>query len=69
MSFQAYLDTTSACASVTQTKRIDDERYAIRFVPRRPGSHWSPKNRLLARRLLEEGRIAPAGLATLPSDL
>ena len=29
----------------TQTRRIDDDRYAIRFVPRRPGSNWSPKNR------------------------
>ena len=53
----------------TQTQRIDDERYAIRFVPRRPGSTWSPTNRELARRLLREGRIQPAGLATLPDDL
>ncbi|HEV2005122.1 MAG TPA: hypothetical protein VGQ85_00785 [Candidatus Limnocylindrales bacterium] len=53
----------------TQTQRIDDDRYAIRFVPRRPGSNWSPTNRELARRLLREGRIQPAGLATLPQDL
>lgn len=53
----------------TQTKRIDDERYAIRFVPRRPGSNWSPRNREIARRLRDEGRITPAGLATLPPDL
>jgi uncharacterized protein YdeI (YjbR/CyaY-like superfamily) len=53
----------------TQTKGIDDERYAIRFVPRRPGSNWSNTNRQMARRLLDEGRVTPAGLATLPSDL
>jgi uncharacterized protein YdeI (YjbR/CyaY-like superfamily) len=53
----------------TQTKGIDDERYAIRFVPRRPGSNWSETNRQLARRLLEEGRLTAAGLATLPGDL
>lgn len=53
----------------TQTKRIDDERYAIRFVPRRPGSSWSATNRRLARRLLAEGRMTAAGLATLPDDL
>jgi uncharacterized protein YdeI (YjbR/CyaY-like superfamily) len=53
----------------TQIQRIDDERYAIRFVPRRPGSNWSSTNRDLARRLLGEGRIQPAGLATLPDDL
>ena len=53
----------------TQIQRIDDERYAIRFVPRRPGSNWSATNRTLARRLLAEGRIQPAGLTTLPGDL
>ena len=53
----------------TQTRRIDHERYAIRFVRRRPTSSWSPKNREMARRLLLAGRIAPAGLATLPADL
>jgi uncharacterized protein YdeI (YjbR/CyaY-like superfamily) len=53
----------------TQIQRIDDERYAIRFVPRRPGSNWSPTNREVARRLLPQGRIQPAGLATLPDDL
>jgi uncharacterized protein YdeI (YjbR/CyaY-like superfamily) len=53
----------------TQTKSIDDERYAIRFVPRRPGSNWSPTNREIARRLLREERMAPAGVAALPADL
>jgi uncharacterized protein YdeI (YjbR/CyaY-like superfamily) len=53
----------------TQTQRIDESRYAIRFVPRRPRSNWSPKNRAMARRLLDAGRITPAGLATLPPDL
>ena len=53
----------------TQTKGIDDERYAIRFVPRRPGSNWSETNREMARRLLQEGRVTAAGLATLPDDL
>ena len=53
----------------TQTKSIDDERYAIRFVPRRPGSNWSPTNREIARRLLREKRMTPAGIAALPADL
>ena len=53
----------------TQTRRIDDDRYAIRFVPRRPRSNWSEKNREMARRLLAGGRIRPAGRATLPPDL
>ena len=53
----------------THTRRIDTERYAIRFVPRRPGSHWSPKNRAMARRLLDAARITSAGHASLPTDL
>jgi len=53
----------------TQTKRIDPERYAIRFVPRRPRSRWSEKNRAMARRLAAEGRMTDAGTATLPADL
>ena len=53
----------------TQTKRIDDERYAIRFVPRRQRSTWGAKNRAMARRLLEEGRVRASGKATLPPDL
>jgi uncharacterized protein YdeI (YjbR/CyaY-like superfamily) len=53
----------------TQTKRIDDERYAIRFVPRRPGSTWGAKNRAMARRLLDQGRVRPSGMATLPPNL
>ncbi len=53
----------------TQTKGIDDERYAIRFVPRRPGSNWSATNRERVRRLQSEGRMTPAGKATLPADL
>ena len=53
----------------TQTKRIDDERYAIRFVPRRRGSNWGPKNRAMAKRLLDQGRVTASGKATLPPDL
>ena len=53
----------------TQTKGIDDLRYAIRFVPRRPGSNWSATNREKVRRLLAEGRMTPAGRAALPDDL
>jgi uncharacterized protein YdeI (YjbR/CyaY-like superfamily) len=53
----------------TQNKRIDEERYAIRFVPRRAGSSWGSKNRRLARRMLEQRRMKPSGLAALPDDL
>ena len=50
-------------------QRIDEERWAIRFAPRRPGSNWSALNRKRVRRLLEEGRMTDAGVAVLPRDL
>jgi uncharacterized protein YdeI (YjbR/CyaY-like superfamily) len=53
----------------TQTKGIDQQRYAIRFVPRRPGSNWSAGNRERVRRLRQAGRMTPAGAAVLPPDL
>jgi uncharacterized protein YdeI (YjbR/CyaY-like superfamily) len=53
----------------TQTRRIDDERYAIRYVRRRPGSNWSPRNREIARRLRAGGRLTAAGIVSLPPDL
>jgi uncharacterized protein YdeI (YjbR/CyaY-like superfamily) len=70
VTFDALLETALCHGWVdTQTKGIDDERYAIRFVPRRPGSNWSARNRELARRLVEEGRMSSAGEAVLPPDL
>jgi uncharacterized protein YdeI (YjbR/CyaY-like superfamily) len=53
----------------TQTRRIDHARYAIRYVRRRPGSNWSDRNRVIARRLLADGRLTAAGIASLPPDL
>ena len=52
-----------------QVKTIDAATYAGRFTPRRPGSTWSASNRERIRRLLREGRMAPAGLASLPEEL
>jgi uncharacterized protein YdeI (YjbR/CyaY-like superfamily) len=45
--------------------RIDDERYRIRFTPRRPGSIWSQVNLKRFEELKAEGRVAPAGQAAL----
>jgi uncharacterized protein YdeI (YjbR/CyaY-like superfamily) len=44
-------------------RRIDDESYSIRFSPRQARSTWSAVNIKLARRLIAEGRMTPAGLA------
>ncbi len=43
--------------------RIDDERYKIRFTPRKPSSHWSAVNIKRIAVLLAEGRMQPAGMA------
>jgi uncharacterized protein YdeI (YjbR/CyaY-like superfamily) len=70
VSFEELLDTALCHGWVdTQTKGIDEQRYAIRFVPRRPGSNWSATNRARVRRLLDEGRLTPGGEAVLPPDL
>jgi uncharacterized protein YdeI (YjbR/CyaY-like superfamily) len=52
-----------------QTKGIDQERYGIRFVPRKPGSNWSATNRGIVCRLLAADRMQPSGAALLPPDL
>jgi uncharacterized protein YdeI (YjbR/CyaY-like superfamily) len=40
-----------------------DERYWLqRFTPRRPKSRWSERNRAKVMKLIEEGRMKPAGL-------
>lgn len=44
-------------------RRIDDERYSIRFTPRRQGSIWSRVNIGRAEALREAGRMRPAGVA------
>ena len=44
-------------------KSVDDEAYMIRFTPRRRGSIWSRVNLKRVAVLIEEDRMAPAGLA------
>lgn len=51
-----------------KTKRIDDDTYGIRLTPRRPKSNWTERNREIARRLINEGRMQPSGFAKLPTD-
>jgi uncharacterized protein YdeI (YjbR/CyaY-like superfamily) len=43
--------------------RLDDERNAQRFTPRRRGSIWSAINTKRATELIAEGRMRPAGVA------
>jgi uncharacterized protein YdeI (YjbR/CyaY-like superfamily) len=44
-------------------KTVDEERYTIRFTPRKPTSNWSKVNIKRAKELIAAGRVQPAGLA------
>lgn len=44
-------------------RRIDDQRYSIRFTPRRKGSIWSRVNRRRMRELMDQGLAWEAGVA------
>jgi len=44
-------------------KKIDDERYARKFLPRRSGSRWSESNKTRAERMIREGRMTAVGMA------
>jgi uncharacterized protein YdeI (YjbR/CyaY-like superfamily) len=43
-------------------RRVDDQRYSIRFSPRTTRSTWSAVNIKRAKELIELGRMRPAGL-------
>ncbi|MCX6706954.1 MAG: YdeI/OmpD-associated family protein [Candidatus Woesearchaeota archaeon] len=43
-------------------KRMDDERFAQRFTPRRPGSNISEMNKERMHRLIRQKRMTSAGL-------
>lgn len=49
-------------------QKIDEESYARKFNPRRAGSNWSELNKHLVARLIQEGRMTPAGLAKVDFD-
>lgn len=48
-------------------RRLDDDRYARKFTPRRPQSKWSESNRELWARLKKDGCLSPSGLAAAPT--
>jgi uncharacterized protein YdeI (YjbR/CyaY-like superfamily) len=48
-----------------QVRRHDADSYRQRFTPRRKRSAWSKRNVELAERLIDEGRMKPAGTAAI----
>ena len=50
-------------------KRMDDEKFAQKFTPRRDGSRWSAVNERRVRKLIKEGRMTEAGLAKVDPEM
>ncbi|MBS0260497.1 MAG: YdeI/OmpD-associated family protein [Planctomycetes bacterium] len=48
-------------------RRLDENRYARKFTPRKPASRWSTQNRQRYARLKANGELAAAGLACPPT--
>jgi uncharacterized protein YdeI (YjbR/CyaY-like superfamily) len=48
-------------------KRLDDDRYALKFTPRQPTSKWSDLNRKRWAELKAAGLMTEAGLAAAPT--
>ena len=58
------IETALCCGWIDgQLAKLDECYFLVRITPRRPGSRWSAKNRAVADRLAELGRLLPAGLA------
>ena len=49
-------------------RRLDDDRFARKFTPRKANSRWSTINRKLYAELLARGLVAAPGLQRPPTD-
>jgi uncharacterized protein YdeI (YjbR/CyaY-like superfamily) len=50
-------------------QKIDEEKYARKFTPRKAGSKWSELNKHLVAKLIQAGRMSEAGLAKVDFPL
>ena len=48
-----------------QIKSVDQAKYVKKFTPRRKGSQWSEKNKILVHALTESGKMTAAGMAAV----
>ena len=49
----------------SRTNSLDETRFRLQMTPRKPGSVWSNPNKRRVEKLIEDGRMAPAGLAKI----
>ncbi len=69
VTYEELLDVAIAWGWIdTQVRRVDDERYALRFRRRKPGGNWTPANLEIARKLVAAGVMTDPGRATLPDN-
>ncbi|MBN2344937.1 MAG: YdeI/OmpD-associated family protein [Candidatus Aminicenantes bacterium] len=50
-------------------RRLDEERYAQKFTPRKRGSRWSDLNIARAKKMITAGLMTPAGSEQIDADL
>jgi uncharacterized protein YdeI (YjbR/CyaY-like superfamily) len=50
-------------------KRMDDERFAQKFTPRRDWTNWSALNKRRLEKLIRDGRMTEAGLAKIDAAI
>src|SRR5260370_30597735 len=50
-------------------KRIDDEKYAQKFTPRKNHAKWSEPNKKRARAMIKMGKMTDAGLAVIDKGI
>jgi uncharacterized protein YdeI (YjbR/CyaY-like superfamily) len=53
----------------SNVQKIDEEKYVRRFTPRRADSKWAESNQHRVAKLIKEGRMTKAGLATVDFSL
>jgi uncharacterized protein YdeI (YjbR/CyaY-like superfamily) len=46
-------------------KKIDEEKFARKFTPRKSRSRWSELNKKRARKMIDEGKMVETGLARI----
>lgn len=52
----------------SKIKKLDEDRYAQLFTPRKPGSRWSASNIARAKRMIQEGKMMAAGMKVFNPD-
>lgn len=46
-------------------KKLDDQRYARKFTPRKEDSRWSNSNKNRVQNMIEQNRMTPLGMAKI----